>query len=287
MDEHGINPAEDEHFMESPETPEDVAVLYTWTNVHGGKYRDFSASRREYKAQQRHRIAEEQRQTELESARAREEAATRDLEEARRREAEVSHDEESRRVAEDARRRAEERADLERIEAQRHVETAETLKRAMEEAQLEMEEARRRVQEQEARYAEADARYRASGRSQIPGEIDDPYYFLQAIWNPVPLHPARAFEALYRSVSRLSAASRIRITSPGEVRKCLPRRSAIRMDCSLPVCVGVPRDRARPTQRMIHSGSRLCHHTLKLRKTPANASARMNRSASSIGRKQN
>lgn len=177
MDEHGINPAEDEHFLEAPETPEDVAVLYTWANVHGGKYRDFSASRREYKAQQRHRMAEEQRKAELEAAREREEAAVRELEEARRKEAEAAHDEELRMLAEDARRRAEERAEQERLEAQRHVETAENLKRAMEEAQREMEEARRRVQEQEARYAEADARYRASGRPQLPGEIDDPYYF--------------------------------------------------------------------------------------------------------------
>ena len=32
------------------ETPEDVAVLYSWANLHGAKYRDFSASRREYRA---------------------------------------------------------------------------------------------------------------------------------------------------------------------------------------------------------------------------------------------
>lgn len=177
MDEHGINPAEDEHHLESPETPEDVAVLYTWANVHGGKYRDFSASRREYKAQQRHRMADEQRKAELEAAREREEAAVRELEEARQRETESAHDEELRTQAEEARRRAEARAEQERLEAQRHVETAETLRRAMEQAQQEMEEARRRVQEQEARYAEADSRYRASGRPQLPGEIDDPYYF--------------------------------------------------------------------------------------------------------------
>ena len=39
------------------ETPEDVAVLYSWANLHGAKYRDFSASRREYRAQLRHRAA--------------------------------------------------------------------------------------------------------------------------------------------------------------------------------------------------------------------------------------
>jgi cellulose synthase operon protein YhjQ len=33
--------------------PEDVATLYSWANVHGAKYRDFSASRREARSQQR------------------------------------------------------------------------------------------------------------------------------------------------------------------------------------------------------------------------------------------
>ena len=47
------------------ETPEDVAILYSWANLHGAKYRDFSASRREYRAQVRHRAAEELREAEL------------------------------------------------------------------------------------------------------------------------------------------------------------------------------------------------------------------------------
>jgi cellulose synthase operon protein YhjQ len=46
----------------STETPEDVAVLYNWANLQGAQYRDFSASRREYRAQL-HRRAAEQRRT--------------------------------------------------------------------------------------------------------------------------------------------------------------------------------------------------------------------------------
>ena len=38
-------------------TPEDVAALYSWANLQGAKYRDFSASRREYRAQVRYRAA--------------------------------------------------------------------------------------------------------------------------------------------------------------------------------------------------------------------------------------
>src|SRR5580693_8618829 len=38
-------------------TPEDVAVLYSWAHLQGAKYRDYSASRREYRAQARYRAA--------------------------------------------------------------------------------------------------------------------------------------------------------------------------------------------------------------------------------------
>jgi len=38
-------------------TPEDVAVLYSWANLQGAKYRDYSASRREYRAQVRYHAA--------------------------------------------------------------------------------------------------------------------------------------------------------------------------------------------------------------------------------------
>jgi cellulose synthase operon protein YhjQ len=39
---------------------EDVATLYSWANLHGAKYRDFSASRQELRAQSRHRMMAEQ-----------------------------------------------------------------------------------------------------------------------------------------------------------------------------------------------------------------------------------
>jgi cellulose synthase operon protein YhjQ len=40
------------------ETPEDVASLYSWANLHGGRYRDFSASRAEWRAAARQRVQE-------------------------------------------------------------------------------------------------------------------------------------------------------------------------------------------------------------------------------------
>ncbi len=178
MDETSTNP-EEELAGGDPETPEDVAVLYTWANVHGGKYRDFSASRREFRAQQRHRMVEAQRQAELEAAQTREEAARLSLEEARRAEEDARHDDARFAEAEEARRRAEQIVEQERLAAQRHVETAEELKLAMEQAQREMEEARLRAEEQASRWREADARWRAlnGDREFVPGETDDPYYF--------------------------------------------------------------------------------------------------------------
>ncbi len=46
-----------EHSLPDPnETPEDVASLYSWANLHGGKYRDFSASRAQMREKARQRM---------------------------------------------------------------------------------------------------------------------------------------------------------------------------------------------------------------------------------------
>src|SRR5271166_5952809 len=58
-------------------TPEDVATLYTWANLHGAKYRDFSASRAQSREKARQRVQEaieEERRRVSEQAKA-EEAA--------------------------------------------------------------------------------------------------------------------------------------------------------------------------------------------------------------------
>lgn len=49
----------------SGENPDDVAILYSWATLDEGKSRDFSANRREYRAQMRHRAAEQLRLMEL------------------------------------------------------------------------------------------------------------------------------------------------------------------------------------------------------------------------------
>jgi cellulose synthase operon protein YhjQ len=46
-----------EHSLPDPNgTPEDVASLYSWANLHGGKYRDFSASRAQMREKARQRL---------------------------------------------------------------------------------------------------------------------------------------------------------------------------------------------------------------------------------------
>lgn len=44
--------------FEPNETPEDVATLYSWANLHGAKYRDFSASRAQSRDKARQRVQE-------------------------------------------------------------------------------------------------------------------------------------------------------------------------------------------------------------------------------------
>jgi cellulose synthase operon protein YhjQ len=45
-------------FTDPNETPEDVATLYSWANLHGAKYRDFSASRAQTREKARLRVQE-------------------------------------------------------------------------------------------------------------------------------------------------------------------------------------------------------------------------------------
>src|SRR3569833_2645207 len=66
-------------------TPEDVARLYAWANLRGAKYRDYSASRREHRAQVRYRAANALLDRELKAqaeAEASAEAAEREAQEA-------------------------------------------------------------------------------------------------------------------------------------------------------------------------------------------------------------
>ena len=88
------------------ENPEDVAVLYSWANLQGARYRDFSGARRESRALMRHRAAQEAKdaesraQAEAEAAAAIAERAAREAEEIAR-----LHEKAARKAAEARHRR--------------------------------------------------------------------------------------------------------------------------------------------------------------------------------------
>jgi cellulose synthase operon protein YhjQ len=104
-------------------TPEDVASLYSWANLHGAKYRDFSASRAQAREEARLRAEEaataERRRVEEEAERVRQEEAQITARKAAE-EAEAARQAEADRLAEIARQaEAERQAVLAAQEAQR------------------------------------------------------------------------------------------------------------------------------------------------------------------------
>ncbi len=63
----GSREMEIEDHSTADNTPEDVAALYSWAKLQGAKYRDYSASRREYRAQVRYRAAKAQLDREVQA----------------------------------------------------------------------------------------------------------------------------------------------------------------------------------------------------------------------------
>jgi cellulose synthase operon protein YhjQ len=163
------------------ETPEDVAVLYSWANLHGAKYRDFSASRREYRAQLRHRAAEQVKeqallaQAEAEDAATSAEIVARHATKAALNPQSDDSDSSRRRALREAEEAAR-TATAERLEAARRAEAAATAEAAARREEREIAEAHASAQRQAARYADSEIRRRAStGTPELPGRISDPY----------------------------------------------------------------------------------------------------------------
>jgi cellulose synthase operon protein YhjQ len=194
------------------ETPEDVAVLYSWANLHGAKYRDFSASRREYRAQLRHRAAEQVReqallaQAEAEAAAAAAESAARHAAQAARTHQAEEADSSMRRALREAEEAARTAA-AERVEAARRAEAAAVAEAAARREEREIAEAHASAQRQAARYADSEIRRKALAGDQppapqapnqiagpipdqIPGRITDPYTIYSTPQPPVHSQPS-------------------------------------------------------------------------------------------------
>ena len=167
------------------EMPEDVAILYSWANLQGGKYRDFSASRREYRAQMRRRAAERLHEQELKAAAQAEVAAT--AAESRAEVAETASqsfahaapDAQSgyrRQLAMQEAELAARKASAERFEADRRAEAAALAESAALRAEREIADAHASGIRQAARYAQSEERVRHSAQgNEVPGQISDPY----------------------------------------------------------------------------------------------------------------
>jgi cellulose synthase operon protein YhjQ len=182
----------DAHLMENSdeplaETPEDVAILFSWANLHGAKYRDFSASRREYRAQVRHRVAEETRQAEL-TAKAQAESSASDAERIAReaeRAARTAEKYDSSAERDNAMRAAEDaarRAAAERVEAARRAEAAAMAEAVARREEREIAEAHASAQRQAKSYSHSEIRrrYLAGPQPMPPGLTSDPYGYVHS-----------------------------------------------------------------------------------------------------------
>jgi cellulose synthase operon protein YhjQ len=197
----------------SGETPEDVAILYSWANLQGAKYRDFSANRREYRAQMRHRAAEQLRLLELKAQSEAEAAAAKAEAEAAAAHAEadaaaaklaagraggdfqggrvvpktagaaIAEAEEVEYLRKSSLREAAQqarKAAAERLEAARRAEAAALADSIARREEREIAEAQASAMRQASQYAEAELRSRqgqkaAYRENQVPGRISDPY----------------------------------------------------------------------------------------------------------------
>jgi cellulose synthase operon protein YhjQ len=160
-------------------TPEDVAVLYSWANLQGAKYRDYSASRREYRAQVRYRAAKALLEREL-KAQIEAEAAVAEAERAALSAEAMAHlhgsDSQASRIPSPrSAEAAKTKAAAERVEAARRAEAAaQAAVRTLRE-QREIAEAHSSARRQALIYAESELRRRQLAGPQPRGPLGEPY----------------------------------------------------------------------------------------------------------------
>lgn len=157
------------------ETPEDVASLYSWANLHGAKYRDFSASRAQTREKARQRV---QAAIDEERTRSRRESEAQQIAEAQRA-AEAQRSAEAAHQAELAAQRAAQQAELSAQQA---------AQRAAEQAAHQAEMAAQQAARQAAQQAEMAARQAAQEAEWAAQQVAE-----QRPWQPAhPEQPAWA-----------------------------------------------------------------------------------------------
>jgi len=151
-----------DHQSTTDTIPEDVAALYSWANLRGAKYRDYSASRREHRAEVRYRAAKALLERELKAqaeAEASAEAAEREAHEAESR-ALASGTSEPKQSRLAALRLAEEaalKAAADRVEAARRAEAAAHATVIALREERELVEAKASATQQERIYTQSEA----------------------------------------------------------------------------------------------------------------------------------
>jgi cellulose synthase operon protein YhjQ len=120
------------------ETPEDVATLYSWANLHGAKYRDFSASRAQTREKARLRVQEA---IEEERRRAREDAEAQRIAQTQRAAGAAREEEETRKAELMELERAEQAAQQVARQAAQQASQQATQQRAWEQQRAERESA--------------------------------------------------------------------------------------------------------------------------------------------------
>jgi cellulose synthase operon protein YhjQ len=159
-------------------TPEDVAALYSWAKLQGAKYRDYSASRREYRAQVRYRAAkaeldrEVRAQADAEGAAIEAERAAADAE-AMARAAAGDQGEVWRAQSMLAAEKASGRAAAERVEAARRAELSARLAVVALREEREIAEAHASAKRQTMLYERTDIRLRQLAGPQPHGRLED------------------------------------------------------------------------------------------------------------------
>jgi cellulose synthase operon protein YhjQ len=175
---------------EPNETPEDVATLYSWANLHGAKYRDFSASRAQTREKARQRV---QDAIEEERQRSHQEAETQKA-------AEVERAADAVRAADAAARQAKEAAELAMVQAAQKASRQAAAERSVQQAGEQAAQAAIRQAAQQRTWQQPVPR--AERLSSLPVSIPDKSvpHFAPPQTDYSPLSPA----PVYRTTSVVS-----------------------------------------------------------------------------------
>lgn len=180
---------------ETTETPEDVASLYSWANLHGAKYRDFSASRAQTREKARQRV---QAAIEEEHLRSRRDAEAQKVADAQRA-AEAQRSAEAAHQAEIAAQRAAQQAEMSAQQAaQRAAEqAAHQAEMAAQQAARQAAQQAEMAARQAAQQAERAAQQAAEQRGWPPARVEQPARQEQysALPAPSPAEPGAPYYA--------------------------------------------------------------------------------------------